>query len=89
MIKIEELAKLAKLNLSQEELILFSQQMPDIIKFVDILRTVEISNQIEPKSYISNVWREDQVLSWDSEEREVALNQGLRESGFVVSPKIR
>lgn len=89
MIKIEDLAKLAKLDLSKEELKLFSQQMPDIIQFVDTLSLVNIKENKEFHSYRQNVWRQDEILSWDKEERETALKQGPRESGFVISPKIR
>lgn len=89
MIKIEDLAKLAKLDLSKEELKLFSQQMPDIIQFVDTLSLVSINEEAEFHSYGQNVWRQDEILSWDKEERETALKQGPLESGFVISPKIR
>ncbi len=89
MIKIEDLASLAKLDLTKEELELFKRQMPAIVEFVDTLSLVEISEKKEASSYNKNVWRQDEVLSWDKEEREVALKQGPLESGFVVSPKIR
>lgn len=89
MINIKELAQLAKLDLSKEELELYSQQMPNIIKFVDTLTRLEVNDKFEFQSYNQNVWRHDEVLSWDQEEREAALKQGPLESGFVVSPKIR
>jgi aspartyl/glutamyl-tRNA(Asn/Gln) amidotransferase C subunit len=89
MINIKELADLAKLDLNKEELALYSQQMPDIIKFVDTLLEVEINDDFEFQSYNQNVWRQDEVLSWDKEERKAALEQGPLESGFVISPKIR
>lgn len=89
MIKIEDLASLAKLKLNKEELAIFSQQMPEIIKFVDQLLEIEVSNDYQASSYNQNIWRNDEVSSWDKDERQTALEQGLLESGFVVSPKIR
>jgi len=59
---IEHLAKLAKLDLSQDQKELLLNQLPDIIKYMDVLNEVDTSD-VAPtyqSTGLKNVLREDE-----------------------------
>jgi len=59
--EIERIAKLARLNLKEEELENFSKDLSSIIDYIDVLDEVDVEG-IEPLSHvhdIKNVMRED------------------------------
>ena len=60
--KIEDLAKLAKLSLSDEQKTLLLEQLPDIIKYMDVLNEVDTSdvNPTYQSTGLNNVLREDE-----------------------------
>ena len=60
--KIEHLAKLAKLSLSDEQKTLLLEQLPDIIKYMDVLNEVDTSdvNPTYQSTGLNNVLREDE-----------------------------
>lgn len=58
---VEKVAHLAKLEVSEQEAIAFSDQLGDIITMVEKLNTLDTAN-VEPTSHaieVSNVLRED------------------------------
>jgi aspartyl-tRNA(Asn)/glutamyl-tRNA(Gln) amidotransferase subunit C len=58
---VEHVAKLARLELSEEEKVKFSKQLGDILKYVEQMNEVDTSG-LEPMSQaidLSNVMRED------------------------------
>jgi aspartyl-tRNA(Asn)/glutamyl-tRNA(Gln) amidotransferase subunit C len=88
-ISIEHLAQLARLSVSDDEKILFANQIDSILSYMDTLDELDTGN-IEPTSHVislSNVVRED--LPKDSLDREDALlNAPDRTEKFYRVPKI-
>jgi aspartyl-tRNA(Asn)/glutamyl-tRNA(Gln) amidotransferase subunit C len=75
--QIKHIAKLARLDLSDEELETYGGQLVDILNFVDKLQEVDTSG-VEPMAHTTgseNVLREDEVESWNEQEVDNALNQ--------------
>jgi len=88
-ISIEHLAQLARLSVSDDEKILFANQIDSILNYMDKLNELDTGN-IEPTSHVislSNIVRED--LPKDPLEREEALmNAPDRTDKFYRVPKI-
>ena len=88
-ISIEHLAQLARLSVSDDEKILFANQIDSILNYMAKLNELDTGN-VEPTSHVislSNVARED--LPKDSLEREEALmNAPDRTDKFYRVPKI-
>ncbi len=82
-------ADLARINLTPKELEKLSQQLQDILGFIDKLNKVDIEN-IGPASHIlpiGNVLREDRPV--DSLSSDKALeNAPQREENFFGVPKV-
>jgi aspartyl-tRNA(Asn)/glutamyl-tRNA(Gln) amidotransferase subunit C len=60
------IAKLARLNLTDEETQLFQQQLSDVLKYAEALRGVDVS-QVEASAHavpMFNVFREDEPRDW-------------------------
>ncbi len=86
---VEHVAKLARLELSEEEKVKFSKQLGDILKYVEQMNKVDTTN-IEPMSHaipVVNVMREDVVVSENTKE-ELMANAPVKEDGFFRVPKI-
>jgi aspartyl-tRNA(Asn)/glutamyl-tRNA(Gln) amidotransferase subunit C len=88
-ISIEHLAQLARLSVSDDEKILFANQIDSILNYMAKLNELD-TGSVEPTSHVvslSNVVRED--LPKDSLEREEALmNAPDRTDKFYRVPKI-
>ena len=88
-ISIEHLARLARLSVTDEEKILFANQIDGILNYMDKLNEPDTFN-VEPTSHViplSNVVRED--LPKDPLDREDALrNAPERTDKFYRVPKI-
>lgn len=86
---VEHVAKLARLELSEDEKIKFSKQLGDILKYVEQMNEVDTTD-IEPMSHaipVVNVMREDTVVSEQTKE-ELMANAPSKEDGFFRVPKI-
>lgn len=86
---VEHVAKLARLELSEDEKIKFSKQLGDILKYVEQMNEVDTTD-IEPMSHaipVVNVMREDNVVSEQTKE-ELMANAPSKEGGFFRVPKI-
>ena len=88
-ISIEHLARLARLSVSEDEKILFANQIDSILNYMDKLNELDTSD-VEPTSHViqlSNVVRED--LPKASLDREDALmNAPDKTDKFYRVPKI-
>jgi len=88
-ISIEHLAQLARLSVSDDEKILFANQIDSILSYMDKLNELDTGN-VEATSHVislSNIVRED--LPKDPLEREEALmNAPDRTDKFYRVPKI-
>ena len=82
-------ARLARLNLTDEETELFQKQLGDVLKYAEKLREVDVSN-VEAAAHalpIFNVFREDEPRDWFTEEQ--ALSNAPRQAkGLFIVPKV-
>ncbi len=87
--QVEYVAKLARLNLNEEEKAKLTKDMENIINFADKLNELD-TNGVEPTALvipIQNVFRED--IAKDSYDREKILaNAPSQEDGCFKVPKI-
>lgn len=86
---VEHVAKLARLELTEDEKEKFSKQLGDIIKYVEQMNEVDTTG-VEPMSHaipIVNVMREDEVVQEQTKE-ELMANAPSKEDGFFRVPKI-
>jgi len=86
---VEHVARLARLNLSEEEKVKFSKQLGDILKYMEQLNEVDTTG-VEPMNHpidFSNVMRED-VPSYDCTREELMANAPEIEQDYFKVPKI-
>ena len=86
---VEHVAKLARLELSEEEKQLFTKQLDDILKYVEQMSDIDTSN-VEPMASaipVTNVMRDDEVVYANTKE-ELMQNAPDEEDGFFRVPKI-
>ncbi len=75
--EIQHIADLARFELTNEEIELYKDQLSDILNYVDQLQEVDVLG-VEPTAQVtgvSNVFREDEVVSWKEDEVEIAINE--------------
>jgi aspartyl-tRNA(Asn)/glutamyl-tRNA(Gln) amidotransferase subunit C len=75
--EIQHIADLARLELSDEELVTYGGQLSEVLNYIEQLREVDTAG-VEPMAHVTgaeNVLREDEVSEWDLSEKEEALNQ--------------
>lgn len=87
--EVEHVAKLARLELSEDEKTRYSEQLGAIIDYVQQMNEVDTSN-VEPMSHaipLTNVMREDEVV-YEQTREELMQNAPAKEYGFFKVPKI-
>ncbi|NTW22359.1 Asp-tRNA(Asn)/Glu-tRNA(Gln) amidotransferase subunit GatC [Candidatus Falkowbacteria bacterium] len=73
--EIEHVAKLARLELTEEEVTKYGEQLSAVLSYIDQLSEVDTAG-VEPTAQVTgleNVWREDQVEVWDETQTRNAL----------------
>ena len=86
---VEHVAKLARLELSEEEKVKFSKQLGDILKYVEQMNEVDTTG-VEPMSHaidVYNVMRDD-VEIYEQTKEELMANAPEQEGDFFKVPKI-
>ena len=86
---VEHVAKLARLELTEEEKEKFTTQLGDVLKYVDQMNEVDTTG-VEPMSHaidFVNVMREDTV-NYEQTKEELMKNAPDEENGFFKVPKI-
>ena len=86
---VEHVAKLARLELTEEEKEKFTRQLGDVLKYVDQMNEVDTSN-VEPLSHpieFVNVMRDD-VIHYEQTKEQLMANAPDEENGFFKVPKI-
>ena len=82
-------ARLARLNLTEEETELFQKQLGEVLKYAEKLREVDVSN-VEAAAHalpIFNVFREDAPRDWFTAQQ--ALSNAPRQAnGLFIVPKV-
>jgi aspartyl-tRNA synthetase len=87
--QVKHIAKLARLKLSDSEVLLHQKDLNSILEYVETLRDLDAEN-IRPMSHVipmKNVWREDKPTKVGKAE-EILSNAPDREKGFFKVPKI-
>lgn len=75
--EIEHVAKLARLELTEEEIEKYGSQLSSVLDYIDQLKEVDVTG-VEPTAQVTglvNAWREDVVHNCPEDEREMALSQ--------------
>ena len=86
---VEHVAKLARLELTEDEKQLYTKQLGDVLKYVDQMNEVDTTN-VKPMCQVIdfyNVMREDKVVQEISKE-DLMANAPEEENGFFKVPKI-
>ena len=86
---VEHVAKLARLELTEEEKELYTKQLGDVLKYVEQMNEVDTSN-VEPMAQVIdfvNVMREDKVV-YEQTKEELMANAPEEENGYFKVPKI-
>lgn len=82
-------ARLARLNLSEEETQLFQTQLGQVLAYAEKLREVDVS-EVDPAAHgtpIFNVFREDEPRSWFTAE-EALSNAPRHANGLFLVTKV-
>lgn len=86
---VEHVAKLARLELTEEEKEKFTKQLGDVLKYVEQMNEVDTA-EVKPMAHafdFVNVMREDSVVHEQTKE-ELMKNAPDEEIGFFKVPKI-
>ncbi len=86
---VKHVAKLARLELTEEETKQYTKQLGDILKYVEQMNEVDTTG-IEPMPHaipVYNVMRED-VVKYEQTKEELMKNAPFEEDGFFRVPKI-
>ncbi len=87
--QVEHVAKLARLEVSEDEKAMFARQLSAILTYMDQLKEVDTEG-VEPTATVlptENVWREDAVKPSLTQEQALA-NAPDKADGFFRVPKI-
>ncbi|MBU0722429.1 Asp-tRNA(Asn)/Glu-tRNA(Gln) amidotransferase subunit GatC [Patescibacteria group bacterium] len=87
--EIQHIAKLARLDLTDDELKKYGSQLSDVLNYIDQLKEVNVKD-VEPTAQITgleNVLREDVVKDWDKKEVEQALADAPEKEGRFIKVK--
>ena len=74
---IKHIARLARLDLTEEEMAEYGEQLSSVLGYIDQLKEVDTSG-VEPTAQVTgfvNGFRDDEVKNWDETERDRSLNQ--------------
>lgn len=85
--ELRRVAKNARLNLTDEEILKFTKQAADVLDAFKSLDEVDV-NKVEPSFHpqeISNVWREDKASKWAWDPLYASKHN---EKGYFKGPKI-
>ena len=80
-------AKLARLNLTDEETRLFQKQLGDVLKYAEKLKEVDVSH-VEASAHaipVFNVFREDEPSDWFTAEEALSNAPQKANSLFIVT----
>ncbi|MDK2882702.1 MAG: aspartyl-tRNA(Asn)/glutamyl-tRNA(Gln) amidotransferase subunit [Bacillota bacterium] len=89
MAEVEHVARLARLELTPEEKEKFTHQLNDILEFAAKLQAIDTEG-VPPTSHVlnlKNVWREDEVHDWLTQDEALANAPAASDGCFQV-PRI-
>ena len=88
--EVKHVAKLARLELTDEEVNKYSQQLGSILEYVEQMNEVNTTG-IEPMPHaipVYNVMRED-IVKYEQTKEELMANAPFEEEGLFRVPKIK
>jgi aspartyl-tRNA(Asn)/glutamyl-tRNA(Gln) amidotransferase subunit C len=88
-IDIDYVANLARIALSEEERSLFSEQLGEVLEYIEQLKTVDVEGVV-PTAHafpVTNVWRADVVYPGLTQDEALGNAPEARDGMFVV-PKV-
>ena len=87
--EIQHIAKLARLELTDEELEKYGGQLSAVLDYIDQLKEVEVKGVLPTAQVtgLENVLREDAVKDWDKEEIDLALKDAPEREGRFIKVK--
>lgn len=87
--EIQQIAKLARLELTEAELKKYGGQLSAVLNYIDQLKEVEVKD-LEPTAQVTgleNVLREDKVKNWAKAEIEATLAGAPETEGRFIKVK--
>ncbi len=84
---VENLAELARLELTEEEKKNLLSDMEGILDYVKQIEAIEIPDFV-PKYDLSNVWREDEIISREFSKELIVEQFPDEQDGFLKVKKI-
>ncbi|MBN2412562.1 Asp-tRNA(Asn)/Glu-tRNA(Gln) amidotransferase subunit GatC [candidate division KSB1 bacterium] len=87
--EVEKIARLAKLSFSEEEKIKFTEQFNQILQYMEKLNELDTEN-VSPTFNVldvNNVFREDKVKPWLTQEQALQ-NAPKKKNGLFSVPKV-
>ncbi len=82
-------ARLARINLTNDEAKIFQKQLDDVLNYVEKLRQVDVTGVDAAANAlpVSNVFREDAPCDWFTAEQALS-NAPRRANGLFIVPKV-
>jgi aspartyl-tRNA(Asn)/glutamyl-tRNA(Gln) amidotransferase subunit C len=82
-------ARLARINLTEDEAKIFQKQLDDVLKYVEKLRQVDVTNinAAADALPVFNVFREDKPRDWFTA-KEALSNAPRQANGLFIVPKV-
>lgn len=84
--EVKHIAQLARIELTQEEIEQFSQQLSDVLGYIEQLQEVD-TNNVKPISQVTgqvNVFREDAVIDSSDETKKImSENYPDKQDGYI------
>ena len=84
--EVEHVAKLARLELTEEEKVKFSKQLGDVLEYAQQMNEIDTEG-VEPMSHVfpvHNVFREDVVTNGDGHDATLANAPAQKDDAFKV-----
>ena len=88
-LNVAYVARLARINLTEDEAKLFQKQLDDVLKYVETLRQVDVTG-VDTAAHalpIFNVFRDDAPRDWFTAE-EALTNAPRQANGLFIVPKV-
>ena len=85
-----KLARLARLQLTEEELQRYSQELSAILKYVEQLSEVD-TNGLEPTSQVTgltDVMRDDEVIDYGANQKDLLKNLPARDKNYIKVKRV-
>lgn len=86
---IKKIARLARIELSEEELQSYTKEITEILKYVEKLNEVDVSDlNYQPHHALRNVWSEDIVEDSLPQEKALSGRKNSASKGYFTIHKV-